>query len=178
MGAPHFRALDGRVAWHDALFAGLALLAAARLGCGLLRLVPAMVPLVVRYGFRNRFGGKRALAAKMQNIVFDRSVGFGCFHGFLLFQGRALHLQGCRARSQTSPFRLGGKSPAAQGWRSEAGRAGPKYPPRPPWKEQPLTGAPNDRSSSLGWQRQFLLFRIVSFDTGEQYALFCSPATA
>jgi len=51
-----------------ALFARLALFP-GRMGRGLLRLVPAVVPLVVRQGLRDFFGGKRALASKMQYIV-------------------------------------------------------------------------------------------------------------
>ncbi len=56
------------------------------LGRGLLRLVAAMVPFVVGQGLGNLFRGQLA-AAKMQNIVCDGRVGFGRFHGFLLFKG-------------------------------------------------------------------------------------------
>jgi hypothetical protein len=55
--------------WGKALFARLAFLAAAQFGCGLPRLVAAMVPLVVGQCFGDFFLGKVALAAKMQNIV-------------------------------------------------------------------------------------------------------------
>jgi hypothetical protein len=54
-----------------ALFARLALLAGSCFGRSLLRLVPAMVPFVVRHGLSDFLGGKMALAAKMQNIVFN-----------------------------------------------------------------------------------------------------------
>lgn len=85
MGAPSFRAFCARVGHRIALFPLLALLAAARLGSGLLRLVAAVVPFVVGHGLGNLFGGQLA-AAQMQYIVGDCRFGFGWFHGFLLFK--------------------------------------------------------------------------------------------
>jgi hypothetical protein len=44
---------------------------------------------MVSHGLGNLFGGQLA-AAKMQNIVGNGRIGFGWFHGFLLFKrGRA-----------------------------------------------------------------------------------------
>jgi len=72
------------------LLALLSLLAAGRLVCGLLRLIAAVVAVVVCDGLGDLFRRQLASASKMQNIFFDCWVGFGCFHGYLLIQGRAL----------------------------------------------------------------------------------------
>jgi hypothetical protein len=80
---------DGRVNVNDVvsgytnsgfvLSAGLALLAACCMGCGLLRLIATVMLFVVRDGLCDFFRGKFALASKMQYIVCN--VGF---HGVLL----------------------------------------------------------------------------------------------
>ena len=62
---------ERKLAIPSALFAGPALLAAARLSRGLPRLVSAMVPFVVRYGLGDLLRGKLARASKMQNIICD-----------------------------------------------------------------------------------------------------------
>jgi len=54
--------------WRTALFAGFSLLA-GRMGLGLLRLIPAVTPFVVRQRLFYILRGEMALASKMQNII-------------------------------------------------------------------------------------------------------------
>jgi hypothetical protein len=66
----NWRTASGRkLAIPSALFAGLTLLAAARLGCGLPGLVFVVVPFMVRHGLGDLLRGQLAGTSKMQNIV-------------------------------------------------------------------------------------------------------------
>jgi len=84
---------------HSLFRSSLLLLFAGRVLCGgLLRLIPMMVPVVVRNRLCNFFWRKLGWAAKMQNIVFNWGVGFSVFHVFLLFQGNVLLVQAAAHR--------------------------------------------------------------------------------
>jgi hypothetical protein len=63
--------LEDKLAISSALFARFALLAAARLACGLPWLVTAMVPFVVRHGLGDLLRGKLAGASQVQYIIGD-----------------------------------------------------------------------------------------------------------